>query len=718
MLILHIIEQTLGIAHINAYIVEISSREGLSLPLLIQAIFSFRFPRSDLLARHVNKCHANEKQIPAVNANRRKGSASASRATTSKQACDQCVQSSLPCDGCNPCAKCVQRKCRCTYVKFHRQTAPTGPGHNPRPVSAHSRLATQPHADDFILGPPPMSVPSMSATDSYAHTFNFPHIYPPSEHQLSNLPDGSDFAAKYRAQAELLRRDGTPIAPTNGSAPSGVVPGLYTDPDATTSWFGWGQDGSTHPNMSTGQIGYTNESILADRYILNESRGQLSGLSGPNADTYAGGMPGYGRQRRESVDFGSDGSSTSHSAVSSASSSNIHLPLDTSARQQQMTYHVGTGDYRQFPQLIASQQDINHSRHDTEHYPLHHDLRHSASHPNLQNHEGGFSSAFGLMSIDDPNVIAGLAADGAPFFSNAAMNMAPQDPNVTPMPNKQPRDSNGISTSLTTPGLAREAETRELRDFWKQYMQTPLTGPGSSALDAAAQVGFYPNQRSPASPNGSRRVRVSSLPSAQTPSSDIAGNVNGGRAPARGANGTSSIRTTLHGNTDDLRSYEAAVLARKTPTLHLVPRKGRGSMNAASASPPNAPSRTNVNSLAPATNQNHFTGRPSSSSSTSSLANALDRPSHLTSRVDQASGSSASFARPPSRESLSESATSDRPSFKRLSSQTLGPAKAKRALLSTEADNADVPAVGSNIHAMNIGKGLSGLHSATANYHR
>lgn len=64
---------------------------------LTQLIFS----QSDLLSRHINKCHANEKPVPTQG--RRKGSASASRATTSKQACDQCVQSSLPCDGSNPC---------------------------------------------------------------------------------------------------------------------------------------------------------------------------------------------------------------------------------------------------------------------------------------------------------------------------------------------------------------------------------------------------------------------------------------------------------------------------------------------------------------------------------------------------------------------------------------------------------------------------------------
>jgi hypothetical protein len=84
-------------------------------------LFHCRF--SDLLARHVNKCHANEKQTPAVNANRRKGSASASRATTSKQACDQCVQSSLPCDGCNPCGKYGRRMSLSILLTFFQPSA-------------------------------------------------------------------------------------------------------------------------------------------------------------------------------------------------------------------------------------------------------------------------------------------------------------------------------------------------------------------------------------------------------------------------------------------------------------------------------------------------------------------------------------------------------------------------------------------------------------------
>jgi Zinc-finger of C2H2 type len=63
------------------------------------------FFASDLLSRHVNKCHPNEKPLVSSTPSRRKGTSSTSRATTSKQACDQCVQSTLPCDGANPCCK-------------------------------------------------------------------------------------------------------------------------------------------------------------------------------------------------------------------------------------------------------------------------------------------------------------------------------------------------------------------------------------------------------------------------------------------------------------------------------------------------------------------------------------------------------------------------------------------------------------------------------------
>lgn len=617
-------------------------------------------------------------------------------------------------------AKCISRKCRCTYVKFHRQTAPTGPGHHPRPNAA-ARLAAS-HPDDLFLGAPPMSVPSMSATDPYA--FNFPQIYGSSDtSQLGISPESGnpDFASRYRAQADLLRRTGGTMVPPTGA--NGIA-ALYHDPQAPSSWFGWSQDGSPDPNhMHPGPGGQMQDQSLSNRFLLDDNKTGIlekdmqAAIARHNYDRetaqfnsengiYSNGM--YGRHRSGSLDLGSDSGSNTHSVPSSAASSSIHLPLDGGPAPHQM-YHVGTEDLQQFPELILSEQDINHNRGPGGgvQYPMSHDLRHSSSHPNLHN-EGGFSSAFGLMSIDDPNVMAGLQADGPQFFSNAAMNMAPTaDPNATPMPKAlRERGSQMVSASLPTPGLAREAETRELRDFWKQYIHTPLTGPGPSALDAAGLL--PPGSRLPTSPNGSRRARVNSLPSAKTPTADLAEYVNGSQQgvnpSAKGVNGTSSMRTTLHGNPDDLRSYEAAVLARKAPTLNF-PKKSRGS--ASSASPPNPPNRgITIPGAAGVNGGNYALSRPSSSNSggSSSLAFALDQggsPVNMPrAKVSMAPPPGAAFS---SRESsVSEEPASDRPSFKRLPSQTLEPANSKRAFLSTGAEDEE------DVGLMNgVGVGIS-----------
>ncbi|KAF8987049.1 hypothetical protein BDQ17DRAFT_1435876 [Cyathus striatus] len=214
-----------------------------------------QFARSDLLSRHVNKCHANEKPLPPAPGGRRKGPASASRATTSKQACDQCVQSSLPCDGCNPCAKCVQRKCRCTFVKFHRQTAPSGPGHTAPPtlttalstslgLASSSTGGTRPlmpprfgyinsnvPTDEFVLAPPPpnMSVSAPAQDLLFTDTFGFPTMYTSSGVE-------SDYAEKYRAQAELLRLG------AGGTGTGTGVTGMYASSPVSSASTASSQD--------------------------------------------------------------------------------------------------------------------------------------------------------------------------------------------------------------------------------------------------------------------------------------------------------------------------------------------------------------------------------------------------------------------------------------------------------------------------------------------
>ncbi|KAG2121117.1 hypothetical protein DEU56DRAFT_746893 [Suillus clintonianus] len=625
-----------------------------------------QFARSDLLSRHVNKCHANEKPPQSATNGRRKGSASTSRATTSKQACDQCVQSSLPCDGCNPCSKCVQRKSRCTYVKFHRQTAPSGPGHHvPRPASVSSLGNGRLSMDDFILGPPPVSVPSMDTSSGdplYPTPFSFNHGFASSAnavHLPMSISSDSDIAGRNRVQAELLRHAGAP---------------MLANPQGSSVL-------STNPGLSVAQTSPPQFASLDEAFSQNQYG--ADGLDDFSSEMFTGSFIGSAyRPRRGSVDY-SDGSSASQSIPSSATSSNVHLPLSAGDMYQ--------GASEDFQQRMLLDPQRRRDSMSSPSAPESHDQQPEHS----RGGEGGFSSAFGLMSIDDPNVLAGLSTDGVPFFSNAAMNMRPHSPNATPMPPKalsqqQLRDRGMSLSALPTPGLGRDSDI-----LWKTFMRTPMSGPNSEAPGAMPQ-----------SPSPRRRVRVSSLPSSKTPTVERA-------LPGMTNGHAEGMRSTLHGNPEDLRSYEAAVNARNA-SLNLNLPKRRGTRPSPPATVSSGARGTNCRTDTTHSQLNaNFdlnVSRPSSSSSASSLSHAFVSP-HLppvkgaappmngmsislpVPRVSSmGSSSTQSGSRDGSRES---SVASDctgssenemfRPAFKRLPSQTLGPANAKRAQLEKNA---------------------------------
>ncbi|KIY63662.1 hypothetical protein CYLTODRAFT_493736 [Cylindrobasidium torrendii FP15055 ss-10] len=377
-----------------------------------------QFARSDLLSRHINKCHANEKdKFPPQTTGRRKGSSA--RATTSKQACDQCVQNSLPCDGCNPCAKCIARKIRCTFIKFHRQTAPVGPGHNPSRNGAVPSSAL----------PPPIAMPPRD----WGAPFSFPAGPYPA--------DLDDYAVKYRHHRDAIQAMARSAPDSNWVYQPGGV--------GASEMIGVGSGLSRHPSLGHGP----------------------SDFYGYHGDT-----------------------SSSSSASSSAASSQVHLPLDNFSGPQ--------------PSSVGSQDG------------------------------SGFSSAFGLMSLDDPAVIAGLAADGQPFFEHLSqlpphqMHPSGVDESLIDQPTHYQYQNLTTPRPSTSSGVARSYDTEgnDLRTFWKEYMRTPVAHP-SMGMDQPL-------------PTPHRRARVNSLPSVKTPTENIYGN---GR--------------TMH-DADDLRSYEAAVLAR------------------------------------------------------------------------------------------------------------------------------------------------------------
>lgn len=100
---------------------------------------------------------------------------------------------------------------------------------------------------------------------------------------------------------------------------------------------------------------------------------------------------------------------------------------------------------------------------------------------------GEFSSAFGLMSLDDAAVLAGLSSDGAPFFENQSSDgFLSHQPNGQQQQQQQ-QPSNGTFSSgimgLTNPDPnpaqtpnTKEREMRTVREMWAAFLRDPTTG--------------------------------------------------------------------------------------------------------------------------------------------------------------------------------------------------------------------------------------------------
>ncbi|KAI0656366.1 hypothetical protein C8Q70DRAFT_331473 [Cubamyces menziesii] len=693
-----------------------------------------QFARSDLLSRHINKCHASEKPPTTTAPSRRKGSAAASRATTSKQACDQCVTSSLPCDGANPCSKCVQRKCRCTYVKFHRQTAPAGPGHPVPPTippTAPGRHAISLGAprlpDDFLLAPPPgtMNLASLYATGPSTQQYPLQHpsaLYPneytslpplatalaPSQspapsmlppHTREAIQSDPDLLARYRAQAELFSRAGVlpngnlAIAqPAPSADTSAALPGLYAaagTQDPQYNRFNLPPPNQWDSTMAQGH--YQRQKEYETPYAGRShppvpptyaTGGEPSLQSHPPAvassssSSYDGGGVAPGTYHHSTLpattfsgdDFGSDAGSTStgpsQSIPSSANSSAVHLPLpgfNNLRTKADLEGKEGYEQQRYQPQQGQSGQGQSQS---------------------TQEGEGGFSSAFGLMSLDDPNVLAGLSNDGAPFFSG-----------LNPF---TPGGNGGLSLQTPTQDLlaqlksagGREGmDSKEMRDFWKMYLRTPLTGPNSGGglmfplqtpTGPGSQLGQSLANQAAGRPSPTRRhSRVASLPSMKTPplyADDRLGNAYSrgsehydshqqGQHQQGGAPGgvagayNSTVRTTLH-DAEDLKSYEQAVLARKAPIqLNLVPKR-KGSLAANSQSQSQSNTMGKSKSMSPVVPHASYGGSSSSNPGQDSAMSGGSKISELLNRPASSSsagttGSSGSGLSVPSNASTS-----------------------------------------------------------------
>lgn len=605
-----------------------------------------------------------------------------------------------------------------------------------------------PRPDELFMAPP-MTVPSMGGELFYTQANAHSTIHPNAQFAFNPPPGAPSWESDYSDTPSLslsaLTDSGADSSPDLTAARYRVMnqPGFgYVNP---TDYYSLQQQQQQQQqnNWNIPLPMQNNQRKVDDGFAQylppgvpghQQIGGPSSALLNPsNLDFHGHGSASGGglynlQHRRGSVDGFSDTSGAS--APNSANSSSVHLPLDfsssTSSDQQQPQF---SALYNQFDN--EGQRVIPPSR------------------------EGRVASSFGMMSLADMDgdqpfiadfntgtngMSLGMNMEGnAPFFTQHAMKLPPSD--STPRPFRGGESSfntfnnvnNGIQTSLSTSSTGggasgtsesdREAELRELREFWKQYLRTPLTGPmlGSNfGMTPKAelinnQLGALGEATRPTPKRG--LSRVASLPSVRTPSEEksvprvVSNNVNNGF----GNNGHSQSYAQLAA-TEDLKSYEQAVLARKPlSSLNLVPRKGRNSVSS-SASPQ------------PQTLQSTFSQHPLMFADSGSLA-ALMGP--------DGSGSSSDDNLP----NGSSSTSTARPSFKRLASQTLENTTQKRAFFrwgseeavedtDSEADvpsedasaasisNSASPAMGFVDEQKNTNIGVKDGIEGHANYHR
>ncbi|KAH9962540.1 hypothetical protein BGW80DRAFT_862202 [Lactifluus volemus] len=446
----------------------------------------------------------------------------------------------LPCDGANPCSKCVHRKMRCTYVKFHRQTAPLGPGHPARPSHDTSNSGLPPlpilqsGPNPYRLSDPPFflgnngpglhptAVSQLTASAANPLYANHQFTFPPPLQTTAPYDNALDYSARYRAQAELLSRTG--VIPSDRAPP---LPAIYQDTQV--------------PHDHSTVARYAQSYNLRGDPKTIPFRHHLSGLTMAIMSTTS-------HQRCESS-ASETGSTTSRSQPSSATSSSVHLPLPP--------------DYPQ-----------------------------SFSRP---------ATADGAVT----DLLAGFG-EGTPFFDSSITHGSGSvhhnptwgdgpTPRANPCdaprstgkkgPQQQQSQGQAGNATATTP-----ASLKELKEIWKQYMRTPLSGSGQPPA-----ANDHPPNGSPKRERG--LTRVASLPSVKTPSAGTAGwgdpmrGQNGGQPQPQNGAGVNNVQyggqaaySRGHNHTDDLHSYEQAILARRAPlTLHLAPRR-RG--NTTSTGPP------------------------------------------------------------------------------------------------------------------------------------
>ncbi|KZS92564.1 hypothetical protein SISNIDRAFT_466912 [Sistotremastrum niveocremeum HHB9708] len=442
-----------------------------------------QFARSDLLSRHVNKCHSSQKTGAPTQSRRR-------AQNKPKPQCDQCAHAKVQCNSGAPCTKCATKGITCTYGQPIQQ----------------------------------QQVPSMAPPDT---------LYPYHPASLSESPHAPSLTLS-----------------------SSTAPSVDNSP----------------PNLTLSQSDFMRRPPNNNFYdLMNPGGGKTQQFYGANTLPYNNLPPNL---LSDVFTHPADSDNSS-----SANSSTHHLPGSH--------YSSLLPEASLPPQSMVLPQTLYN-----DHMPV---------------GEGGFSSAFGLMSLDDPAVLAGLPEQSA-FFDNhqpgqGLHQLPPLLPNQQHQPPQFQTGSTGLTPSLT-PSAWRDQDYAELRSFWNTFMKTPSSAtPMANGRNSGNQYPF--DQLSAGTSNATGRPspprrglsRVASLPAIKTPPHEV-GNpmsqsmhyaAHGNQQTQNHQNHSQIPPAQFHprqayNNPEELRAYEQAVLARKAPVLNLSPPKRMKPLDSSSSS--------------------------------------------------------------------------------------------------------------------------------------
>ncbi|KAG8935364.1 hypothetical protein FRC02_008169 [Tulasnella sp. 418] len=608
-----------------------------------------QFARSDLLSRHVNKCHSGQGG-PTTTGRSRKNAANSAASNPANVTlssvpsvdgpCDQCLLTQQRCDARAPCGPCTSSKSKCTH-----SSAP-----KPRRASVSNPINRRPQQDllfgnqsalpiqDQYLHQPPSSVGPPQPYDFSSNQYGLGAIERSSA-LPSSLPQMALGGLSLpMSGSQFIRNDAQPMyssLDTNMGIPgppssldlglSGVsIPAQHSGPgipaqNPTLNGSAVYNDGGQfhYRRASLGVPGQTNGLYGSNLPPLSSSIPQVTDFR-PTSTQHTGDVPvaaygqqlGYGarppsgagvydgfgdRARFDDTSSNSDYGSSAPSPVMSYASSS--RPTSSSGHQPSISSQSQPAS----EQFISSLSGA---------VPLPTPMQ-------LQTFQA-FSNTFGQNpGVADtgakPAVAVGV--EGSPYLPYQSFdNLSLEDQHrafAAAAANAHARS--GGPNSVHPPVLSaggREAAINELKEFWSAFICEPTTG-GNSALNGGHTLSKQMSMPSLKTPMPSDRNFGSLMEIGQpTPralypthqsilgigkdgkntSSTVGGGVGNTPVPQSNDRSTSEVKEKdglgNRASAENLRSYQEACLKRETPMLRLNPSHRPKSRTVNSTSPP------------------------------------------------------------------------------------------------------------------------------------